>query len=145
MHENGFEEIDHTADAGIRVTAETLEQLLLAAARGMLHIMLGQIPVAAPERLTHEELWIPNESDAPDTLLHAWLSELLYQLTVRKSVPVHFDVRECRPASLRVTVSFQPLTREEAAAATEIKAVTWHGLTVERATDGWRAEVIFDT
>jgi SHS2 domain-containing protein len=28
--------------------------------------------------------------------------------------------------------------------AHEVKAVTYHGLTVEQASDGWRAEVILD-
>ncbi|MBN1446382.1 MAG: archease [Bacteroidetes bacterium] len=142
---NGFEEIDHTADVGLRVFACSLDELVMQAARGMLHLMLEDAGSALQVTADGEKLQIAVEAETPDELLHVWLSELLFQMTVTGTFPVDFTVETCTPSELRVLIDLVPLTKDMAAAATEIKAVTWHGLSVEQTADGWQAQVIFDT
>jgi SHS2 domain-containing protein len=133
-----FEIVEHTADVGIVARGATREELFANAARGMLSVLIEPDTVRATE--TREV-----RADGPDAagLLAAFLGELLYLLEVK-----HFLFRE---------VSIHRLTDMEAAATaageplgpqhelhTEIKAVTHHGLAVERGDSGWRANVLFD-
>lgn len=115
--------------------------MLLAAARGMLQLMFSEIPDVPAEN----EYTLTAEGEDAEQLLRAWLSELLYRLTVERSAPVGFDVEECTPRRIRVRVASASMDERMAQAATEIKAVTWHGLHVEQTADGWIGEVIFDT
>ncbi len=159
MTAGSFEEFDHTADAGIRARGDTLAEMLIAAAHGMLQLMFSGVPEspARPEApaesgdatrhstaAVHEHS-VAAEADDAEQLLHAWLSELLFRLTVDRSVPVGFDVEECTPRRIRVRMASVPMDERMAGAATEIKAVTWHGLRAEHTLDGWIGEVIFDT
>ncbi|UCG75421.1 MAG: archease, partial [Gemmatimonadota bacterium] len=62
----GVVELDHTADVGMTVEADSLEELFHRAAEGMLWLMWEQRitgdPVSAPRR-------VALESDVADTLL----------------------------------------------------------------------------
>jgi len=147
MHAGDFEELDHTADVGIRARGETLEEMLIAAALGMLQLMFSAIPEKPDEdeNAASDEHVITVEGGNAEELLRTWLSELLYRLTVDRTVPVGFDVEECTTQRIRVRVRSVPMDEDVAAAATEIKAVTWHGLRAEHTQDGWTGEVIFDT
>ena len=60
-------------------------------------------------------------------------------------VPLASQVEEVSPAGVRARVRGARASRETVAAASELKAVTWHQLAFEPDPGGgWRGRVIFD-
>ncbi len=140
----GFEEIAHTADTGIRAWSPTLTDTLTEAARGMFSLILpDQARLQASGR---ESLRLAARS--PEELLHTLLSELLFMHSVRRALPVAYEITVHEQAAIwrcEAEVDYAEMTAEVQAEATEIKAVTWHGLSLHFDGSRWVAEVIFDT
>ncbi len=132
-----YELIDHTGDVGIRVTAATLPELFETAAGGMYDIL-----VDAPDVATTVEETIELEGET-DELLRAWLGELLYRFSVNELIFRRFEIG-IDGRRLRARVRGAPMDRERHGLRTELKAVTYHGLSVRRDGDAWIGEVIFD-
>ena len=136
-----FEELDHTADIAMRVRGDTPERLFHEAACGLMRLMTGPLP-GLPARTEHT---VEIAAEALDELLRDWLSELIFLVAAERLVPVSFDVTRVDSRGLQAHVGLVPLTDDIARNATEIKAVTWHGLCVDRDEQGLFAEVVFDT
>ncbi len=134
-----YETFDHTADVGLRIRAADLDTLFADAARAMFSVMAGNLAAVRPT----EEVRIMLAADDLDALLRDWLGELLYTFHVRKLVFSDFTV-SVREAGLQGTARGEPMDAARHQLDVEIKAVTWHGLKVERTGDGWLAEVIVD-
>jgi SHS2 domain-containing protein len=139
-----FEEIDHTADLAMRVRGHDIASLLGNAARGMMWLMTGPLP-GGSDGLAADERTLTISAPALDELLRQWLSELIYLVATARVVPIEFVILSADEYRLVVRVLSTPLTEEIATNTSEIKAVTWHGLSVVRGEDGFVAEVIFDT
>ena len=139
MNDLPYEPIDHTADAGYRVRGATLPELFANAAR-CLFDALGGAETARPAS-THD---IAVEAEGHPALLRAWLSELLYISYVRKLVLISAEIvaLDERHIAARVTGEDYDEARHER--NPEIKAVTWHDLSVERTATGWEAVFILD-
>jgi SHS2 domain-containing protein len=132
-----FEELEHTADVRLRVKADTLEELFSEAARAMMVVMYGSAEPGPMRRKI--------EVRAPDleSLIHAFLSEILYISEVEEMVVSGADVRlaeGCAEGDL-VGEPFQP---DRHRAGTEIKGISLSGLTVSRDNHSYILEVIFD-
>ncbi len=138
-----YETFDHTADVGLRARAADLNLLFEEAARALFSVMADDLDAVRPL----EEVSIRLEPDDIEALLRSWLSELLYVFHVRKlllsefSVYIDDNLDDC---GLSATARGEPLDPVRHKANVEVKAVTWHGLKVERTADGWLAEVIVD-
>lgn len=138
-----FQEIDHTGDIGIRVTAETLPVLYERAAEGTFRV-LTDLSAVRPD--TEETIHV----SGPDreALLVRWLSELNYRHTVDHVVYCDFQIdaidRESEDLDLRATIRGEKIDPERHTVYTEIKAITFHGLEVKETEDGWTVQVIFD-
>lgn len=136
-----FEELDHTADVGLRVYGADFAALCVHAARGMTRLMLdADVPAVAAVSET-----ISVAAEGHEAVLHAWLSELLYHCTVRKLLPVDFQPRNCDEHGLSMELRSVQVDEALRRDMSEIKAVTWHALHVWRDERGWVATVIFDT
>jgi SHS2 domain-containing protein len=135
-----FEELEHTADAGLRVFGSDLREILENAAEGMFSL-IGSVSFA--ERDLAEHRLEVTFATAEEALLQ-WLQALLLEFDRHGFFPVKvsMDLRPGRlTASLRGVV-FDPRRHE---LRSELKAVTQHGLRVTRAPEGGlEAEVIFD-
>ena len=71
----GFTFIEHTADLGVRARATSLPDLFIQAAKGM-YALLGKLePGNQPVEKT-----LQLQAPDPESLLHDWLSELLWEL-----------------------------------------------------------------
>lgn len=138
-----WELIDHTADVGLDITASCQEYLLATAARATFAIVLEDRP---EEVVTRKEVRVRTPADLADEdeLLVSWLQELLWQFHRDRLVPLEFDFHEKGPSALRARVGFGRFDPDRHRTGTEIKAVTYHGLTVEQTDRGWHARVIFD-
>ena len=130
----GFEEVCHTADIALRAWGTSLEELFQSAAAGMFTTMgaQGYGDVQRHVSLQTEDL---------ESLLVDWLSELLYLSETRGELYTEFEVQ------VEPTWRLAGEVRGYAGRATgdRIKAVTYHGLSVERVSEGYTAVIVFDT
>ena len=134
-----YETFDHTADLGLRILSPDLDGLFREAAEGLFTV------VAEPRR-PHggtREVELHLVADRLDHLLVDWLNELLYLFETRRQLLDSFQVT-VRGTELRATARSRPADEAEERLLHEVKAVTYHGLRVERTTEGWLAEVILD-
>lgn len=134
-----YELFEHTADLGLRIRAGDLNWLFEDAARALFSAIL-----ANPESVEAvEELTFQIEGTRHEDLLFDWLDELLFTFDTRKMVFGEFQVR-LHEAGLAATARGEPIDPRRHQLDMEIKAITYHGLKVERDGDGWLAEVIVD-
>jgi len=134
-----FEIFEHTADVGLRMTAGTLDELFADAARGLVSLIMTN-PNELQPRVTVE---IRLRGDELDLLLFDWLNELLYRFDTEHFLPGEIDVQVQVP-HLKATVRGESLDPTRHQTEHEVKAITYHGLKVERRGDKWLAEVIVD-
>lgn len=79
-----------------------------------------------------------------EDLFHDWLSKVLVLCTADRLLPVDYRLTFERDG-LRARLAARRVDPAQEAGEIEIKAVTYHGLKLERTATGYRAEVIFDT
>lgn len=140
MDRGRYEEIEHTADLGLDLEGSTPAAVLEAAQRGLLHVLFGEMPDL---RADEERIVELAEGDRPE-LLKAWCEALYRLLEEEGFVTIEADVERADPDAFRAVVRGVRPPAATVAAASELKAVTWHQLAFHRADDGWRARVIFD-
>jgi SHS2 domain-containing protein len=134
-----YELFEHTADLGLRVRAADLETLFAEAGRGFLSMIVDNLQaVAGTDAVT-----LRVEGRDPAHLLVDWLHELLLAFETRRLVLAEFAVR-VSDDGLEAECSGEPLDPDRHRLLHEVKAITYHGLRVERVDDGWEAEVIVD-
>lgn len=134
-----FETFDHTADIGLRVSAATLEELFADAARGLMSLLVENVndvrlAVSESIRLAGTEV---------DYLLFDWLNELLFRFETRRLLCCEFTV-QLNAQGLEATIRGETCNPSRHRLAHEVKAITYHGLSVEQTDRGWQAELILD-
>jgi SHS2 domain-containing protein len=134
-----FETFDHTADIGLRVSAATLEELFADAARGLMSLLVENVGDVRPT-LTETIQLVGTQTDY---LLFDWLNELLFRFETRQLLCCEFTVR-LSEQGLEATIRGEPCDRSRHRLAHEVKAITYHGLSVEPTERGWQAELILD-
>ncbi|MFP4228977.1 MAG: archease [Salinivenus sp.] len=139
-----LQEIDHTGDVGLRITANALPQLFARAAEGMFRVLtdLGGV------RLTSETTLTVTGRDR-EALMVRWLSDLNYHHTVDDQLFRAFEVEaitktEGEGLTLTATARGESIDPARHTVHTEIKAITFHGMEIHETTDGWAVQVIFD-
>ena len=132
---------DHTADIGMEIFGRTKQELFSNAAWALENVLLtrGEQCTNSGRRKT-----ITVEgADVADLLIN-FLRELLYLFNGLGLVMKNCTVAECRTRRLVVQLVVEPFNDREHVIKTELKAVTYHGLNVEKIKTGWKARVIFD-
>ena len=130
---------EHTADLGLRVTAPNLNQLFAEAAAGLVGMIVENLSAVQLSRIV--EIRIVG-SDR-EYLLFDWLNEVLSKFECEHLVLAEFHVN-VSDDGVTATCRGEPMDRKRHQLGHEVKAITYHGLTVEQAADGWLAEVIVD-
>ncbi len=137
-----LEELEHTADVGLRVRARTLPGLFYWAARGLLGAMFERLPRRGGERLR-----VDLEAEDPETLLVRFLNELIYLAQTRGRVPVALQVHLAPgPGGCRLAAGIEavPFDRVAERFLGEVKSATFHGLQIEKTGSGYAASVVLD-
>ncbi len=134
-----FTFFDHTADLGIRMEAATLNELFADAGRAVTAMLLDDSATVAPTITESIEV----AGNEVDYLLFDWLRELLMRFETRKMLYCQFNV-VVTETGLTATVAGEPLEPGRHPLGHEVKAITYHGLSVEQSAEGWIAEVIVD-
>jgi SHS2 domain-containing protein len=130
---------DHTGDIGADLEAPTAELLFADAARALAESIsdTSRVEPRIERRIEIEEDGLP-------MLLYGLLAELLVLFDAERLLLPDVRVEALTERTLRATARgerFDPARHE---GRTEIKAVTLHELSVEKADGGWRGRVVFD-
>ncbi len=134
-----FETFDHTADLGLRVRAESREALFEEAARGLFSVILEN-----PERVGGDlSFSFRIEGTRDDELLLDWLDALLFKFSSEHVVLGRFEVRFVE-GGLTANAWGEPYSPDVHGVGEEVKAITYHGLRVEKLGEMWLGEVIVD-
>jgi SHS2 domain-containing protein len=136
-----IEVFEHTADIGFKVRGADLDDLFRTAAEGL----FDAIVVNRDEVRCEEPESITLEAESAADLLVDWLNELIYRSETEHRLFRRFEVRvgdEGR--SLDATIAGEPIDPDRHVLDHEVKAVTRHGLRLEREGAGWSAELILD-
>ncbi|HEY6103622.1 MAG TPA: archease [bacterium] len=133
-----IEIIEHTADVGIVVRGDTVEDIFMAAAEGMLSFIIDRNDVRPTETRRRTV-----EADDQEGLLVAWLNDLILLLNADGFLPADVRVLECTDTRLVADVRGEPVDLARHRFRLDVKAATYHQLEVRR-PNGWRARVIFD-
>ena len=135
-----YEMIDHTADLGIRVYAETLPKLFENVALGMLE-SIAELDSIDEKR----EFEINVQGDTLEDLLVAFLGELLFQHEVEEILFKRVEILKFNEDNLSAVAYGEEKNPQKHIIYTEIKNVTYHQLKVKQSSDNkWETLVIFD-
>ncbi len=136
-----LETFDHTADVGMIVRGDDLADLFRTAAEGVFDYIVANRDEV--KRVDSESVSLT--ADSPAALLVAWLNELIFRVETRHRLYSRYDVGVAPDGlSLQATIAGERIDSTRHILDHEVKAVTHHGLALERDGDGWRAELILD-
>jgi SHS2 domain-containing protein len=131
-----FEELDHTADVGIRAYGHTLDELFMNAARGMFSLITDMETVKPVG-----EYEVRVRAKDVKALMFDFLSELLYLHETQKLLFSEFD-STVRELAVDARVRGEKIDRDRHPLHMNIKAVTYHEMVVD--PEQGLAQVIFD-
>jgi len=146
MSEKQFIYLDHVADIRFIAYGETMETLFENAAKAMLTV-IADIENIRSENKFNVEL------EAPDleNLMVDFLAELLFLFDAEETVIGNVTVNKVEKIagdfekySIIATVSGEPMNAAEQNFKTEVKAVTYSGIRVEKTEKGYETEVVLD-
>lgn len=131
-----FEEIEHTADVGIRAYGDTADELFEAAAQGMFSL-IADLDTVKPKG----EVEVRVSGEGLPRLFVNWLSELLVVHETQNVLLCRFEAR-VRGGRVQGRAWGERIDKRRHELRIALKAVTTHRLRVD--PDAGVAEVIFD-
>jgi SHS2 domain-containing protein len=143
MPENSFRFVDGIApaDAAFEAFGDDLPTLFAAAAEALFSTII-ELELIEPRITRHVSL----SSDTEESLLFAWLAELIYLKDVHRELYSRFNVSISSGETLALEAEIAGASAEDLRhrAHTDVKAVTYHKLKVEHADTQLKAFVILD-
>lgn len=134
-----YEFIEHTGDVGIKVYGQTHRDLFQNAFKAFFEILIE------PEQIKpSQEKMIVVENEGWERLLVSWLSEFLYLFETDQWLFRTCEIQsldENRVQAIGRGEKFDPARHE---IKTEVKAVTYHQLSIEKKKDCWETSIILD-
>jgi SHS2 domain-containing protein len=134
----GFEIFDHTADVGVRAWGPDLPTTFAQAARGVSSLL---VPLDTIREATTRELSVA--AGDPESLLVAWLDELLFVFETEGLIFARFDVALPTPTTLTATAHGEPFDPARHLGGVVVKAATYHQIAVDAGPPA-RVQVILD-
>jgi SHS2 domain-containing protein len=134
-----YETFDHTADIGVRVFGNTVEEVFANAAYALFDQLTDLRKVG--DRATQE---ISVEGVDREDLLIRWLGELLFLCQGRGYLFKEFSILYLDSNSLSAIARGEIFDPSRHRIKTEIKGVTYHQVEVQQKDKGWEGKVIFD-
>lgn len=131
--------LSHTADTGFRITADTFEDLLAAAAAALAGVVLDCRNVRPLETLE-----IAAQGEDLEALVVNFLNEVLYVLDGRRFAVSNAAVTASGPHGVTAALLGEPRNDTRHPPRLVVKAVTYHQLVVKKRDPGWIAEIYLD-
>lgn len=136
-----FNFLKHTADLKFEAFGKDVSEVFENSAKAMFSSLVkGNVK-------GDEKKSIELQSDDLAELLHDWLDELLFSFTVDGEVYKEFQVKVKEGMDgyeLTAELDFDNFDSKKHEVLTEIKAVTYHDIKVEKKGKLWRSEVLCD-
>jgi SHS2 domain-containing protein len=132
-----YEEISHTADVKIRARAKTLDSLFSDAFDALMHVVYGK------NRSGKQQKIIEIHAQDPESLLADFLSEVLFISEVEGLVFSHAEITINGP-SLTAVLSGEPFDPARHSEGTEVKGISYSGLSIREDTNGYILDILFD-
>lgn len=136
-----FSELPHTADVRIRAQSGTLEGVFSDLTDALMQVMYGKFTPGAPEQRVQKE--ISATGDDTGSLLFNYLSEVLFVTEVDRIVFSHAEIRIAGNV-LHADLIGEPFDPARHSGGTEVKGISYSGLTVGNDANGYMAEIVFD-
>lgn len=134
--------IDHTADLGVEVWADSLEGLFVEAAKAMFSEISGDLDGIEAK----DEVILRISGETLEDLLVEWLSDLLFYFDTAGFLFSKFEVTiNSDMKSLEGKAIGERLDPEKHKIKSHIKAVTYHQMNIKEEGGKWKTEIIFDT
>ena len=133
-----FRFIGHTADVGILARGETLAETFAQAALGLFSSMVDVNHVQELETRRVEAV-APNV----ESLLVAWLTELIYLFDAEGLALKRFDVQEMASTRIKALCRGEEFDEARHRIGPGVKGATYHKLEVKQNGE-WRAQVFLD-
>lgn len=132
----GYRQIEHTADLGLEIWAESEEALLAEGARAVVEILTEGSSIAeTSERAVELEAF-----DREDRLVR-WLNEIIYLAVTMGFLPARVEVK-LEAGGLCARLFGEAGAQEKV--RTELKSATYHGLELFEREGRFEARVIID-
>jgi SHS2 domain-containing protein len=138
-YRGGHREIDHTADLGFELWAETLEGLY---AEGV--AALGEICYDRAAVRPHERRELVIEGANLEERLVRWLQDVYLLLESELWLARQATDVATAGDEVRGVLWGEPFDAQRHTLHTEIKAITYHGLEIVHDDDRWRTTVVVD-
>jgi SHS2 domain-containing protein len=132
-----FEEVPHTADIKIRAYAPTRETLFSEACVALMQVMYGK------DRRGQVTAEIDVDAGDTEALLADFLSEVLFRSEVDGMVFSTADV-QINGTHLHAVMNGEPFDRSRHAGGTEVKGISYSGMSITQDTNGYMLEILFD-
>jgi SHS2 domain-containing protein len=133
-----FTELPHTADVRIRVRAATPEALFSEAFDALMQTVYGK------DRKGGERREIALDADNTETLLADFLSEVLFLSEVDGLVFSRAEVKIAGSSRLHAVLDGEPFDPSRHAGGSEVKGISYSGLSIAHDTNGYMLDIIFD-
>jgi SHS2 domain-containing protein len=120
-----FEVFDHTADLGLRIQSADLNGLFVDAGRALLSVIVSEPNTVEPR----ESVTLQIAANELEYVFFDWLNELLYLFESKRFLAREFEAA-VEQSGLSAIVRGETYDPARHVLAHEVKAVTYHGLTV---------------
>ena len=137
-----FEFIEHTADLKFISYGNTLDDCLKNSAKA---VFAATLDLDSIFPATKKKISIRAES--LESLVHDFLSELIFLFSARKMVFGKFDVNTKKENGDYILNAFaygEKLNLKKHKIEKEVKAVTYHDMKIEKTDSGWSIQVVCD-
>ncbi len=136
--EKEFEVLEHTADVGIIAYGSDMKKAFANAAKGLFSLITEPGDV---EEIEHRDI----ELTAPDqeSLLVAWLNELIYLFDAEQIIFKRFDIAQLNDTHLKARSYGYKVENSKHKLKMGVKAATYHMLKIEK-NNGSKVQVLFD-
>ncbi len=134
-----YEQIEHTADIGVRVYGASVKELFKNAAFSMFDIIADLEGIRGSV-----EIDVELKAESPEELLVNWLDELLYNFYTKWIIFFDFDILELDGRRIKARARGRHVGENRNRLKTEIKAVTYHNLKIKEEGGQYSVEIIFD-
>ncbi len=133
-----FEELEHTADIRMRISAPDLSSLFSESGFALAKILYGDYPPEKPP----DSFSIEAEGKDCEELIVNFLSELLFLTETEYLVPQKFTLSVGN--SVSGTVEGVLFDRKKHSGGTGVKGISYSGLSLTRKGTGYELIIIFD-
>lgn len=131
--------INHTADLGIKIRGNHLNDLFERAGMAFTDLMLSK-----KQPFGGTSLEVSLAGDDLEDLMVRWLGEILYLLDGEYLVVNKIAIETLSSFQLKASLKTVPLDSKIHKIKHAIKAVTYHQISVTRKNDQWEAVIFFD-